>query len=135
MDILPVSRGLLTRPAGGLRSVSLGGSSDIVKGEGRLAWDARCETPVTNRGTKLGAKPGRNLGRRAPVPGERFELPTNGLQNRCSTTELTRLAAGMGTALAPPRGSVNTDLLGPLAFPKQARPDAPRELLGADHQG
>jgi hypothetical protein len=30
------------------------------------------------------------------VPGERFELPTNGLQNRCSTTELTRLAAGMG---------------------------------------
>jgi hypothetical protein len=25
------------------------------------------------------------------VPGERFELPTNGLQNRCSTTELTRL--------------------------------------------
>ena len=26
------------------------------------------------------------------VPGERFELPTNGLQNRCSTTELTRLS-------------------------------------------
>jgi hypothetical protein len=26
------------------------------------------------------------------VPGERFELPTNGLQNRCSTTELTRQA-------------------------------------------
>lgn len=24
------------------------------------------------------------------VPGERFELPTNGLQNRCSTPELTR---------------------------------------------
>src|SRR6266446_2485168 len=24
------------------------------------------------------------------VPGERFELPTNGLQNRCSTAELTR---------------------------------------------
>src|SRR5215831_802516 len=24
------------------------------------------------------------------VQGERFELPTNGLQNRCSTTELTR---------------------------------------------
>jgi hypothetical protein len=33
-----------------------------------------------------------------PVPGERFELPTNGLQNRCSTTELTRLAVGTGTA-------------------------------------
>src|SRR5207249_5852963 len=30
-------------------------------------------------------------GREEPlVPGERFELPTNGLQNRCSTTELTR---------------------------------------------
>src|SRR5262245_34753191 len=28
------------------------------------------------------------------VPGERFELPTNGLQNRCSTTELTRQAYG-----------------------------------------
>ena len=26
------------------------------------------------------------------VPGERIELPTNGLQNRCSTTELTRQA-------------------------------------------
>ena len=26
------------------------------------------------------------------VPGERIELPTNGLQNRCSTAELTRLA-------------------------------------------
>jgi hypothetical protein len=25
------------------------------------------------------------------VPVERFELPTNGLQNRCSTTELNRL--------------------------------------------
>src|SRR5438105_15346722 len=24
------------------------------------------------------------------VPAERFELPTNGLQNRCSTTELSR---------------------------------------------
>src|SRR5262245_13944516 len=28
------------------------------------------------------------------VPGERFELPTNGLQNRCSTTELTRQGVG-----------------------------------------
>jgi hypothetical protein len=25
------------------------------------------------------------------VPGDRIELPTFGLQNRCSTTELTRL--------------------------------------------
>ena len=24
------------------------------------------------------------------MPGERIELPTNGLQNRCSTAELTR---------------------------------------------
>jgi hypothetical protein len=30
------------------------------------------------------------------VPGERFELPTNGLQNRCSTTELTRQINGLG---------------------------------------
>jgi hypothetical protein len=36
MDILPVSRGLLS-----VRLVSLGGSSDIVKGEGTVAWDAR----------------------------------------------------------------------------------------------
>jgi hypothetical protein len=27
------------------------------------------------------------------VPGERIELPTNGLQNRCSTAELTRRRA------------------------------------------
>ena len=29
------------------------------------------------------------------VPGERFELPTNGLQNRCSTAELTRQINGL----------------------------------------
>src|SRR5262249_11308182 len=29
-----------------------------------------------------------------PVPGEGFEPPTNGLQNRCSTPELTRLSEG-----------------------------------------
>jgi hypothetical protein len=28
--------------------------------------------------------------RKGLVPGERIELPTNGLQNRCSTAELTR---------------------------------------------
>jgi hypothetical protein len=28
------------------------------------------------------------------VPGERIELPTNGLQNRCSTAELTRQIEG-----------------------------------------
>ena len=32
------------------------------------------------------------------VPGERFELPTNGLQNRCSTTELTRRIGGIHIA-------------------------------------
>ena len=30
------------------------------------------------------------------VPGERIELPTNGLQNRCSTAELTRQKANIG---------------------------------------
>jgi hypothetical protein len=45
-------------------------------------------------------RPGRALG--APrdlgllVPGERIELPTNGLQNRCSTAELTRQFKGLG---------------------------------------
>ena len=29
------------------------------------------------------------------VPGERIELPTNGLQNRCSTAELTRQVGGV----------------------------------------
>ena len=33
-----------------------------------------------------------NDGGEAVVPGERIELPTNGLQNRCSTAELTRPA-------------------------------------------
>jgi hypothetical protein len=55
------------------------------------------------------------------VPGERFELPTNGLQNRCSTTELTRQtddfsygrARGLPPicCLAPQTGSI---ALGPL---------------------
>jgi hypothetical protein len=31
------------------------------------------------------------------VPGERIELPTNGLQNRCSTAELTRLTGRFRT--------------------------------------
>jgi len=30
------------------------------------------------------------------VPGERIELPTNGLQNRCSTAELTRHRPNQG---------------------------------------
>ncbi len=30
------------------------------------------------------------------MPGERIELPTNGLQNRCSTAELTRQINDLG---------------------------------------
>ena|SRR5689334_18492171 len=71
--------------------------------------------------------------RKVPVPGERFELPTNGLQNRCSTTELTRLAARGGplsiaagvseiqisyriaiaSQTGAPRGAAQDALLGP----------------------
>src|SRR5262249_68941 len=36
-------------------------------------------------------------------PGERFELPTNGLQNRCSTTELTRQINELGSTPHPIR--------------------------------
>ena len=42
------------------------------------------------------------------VPGERIELPTNGLQNRCSTAELTRLFCDSvfpGRYLATRKGS------------------------------
>jgi hypothetical protein len=35
------------------------------------------------------------------VPGERFELPTNGLQNRCSTTELTRQVNDLAFSCSP----------------------------------
>jgi hypothetical protein len=35
------------------------------------------------------------------VPGERIELPTNGLQNRCSTAELTRLVARLSISEYP----------------------------------
>ena len=35
------------------------------------------------------------------VPGERIELPTFGLQNRCSTAELTRLAGMRAISVAP----------------------------------
>jgi hypothetical protein len=42
------------------------------------------------------------------VPGERIELPTNGLQNRCSTAELTRLGGDLAiSGLAwPPKPSL-----------------------------
>jgi hypothetical protein len=72
------------------------------------------------------------------VPGERFELPTNGLQNRCSTTELTRLSlfismrypltptpilATVATFVATRTGKIN-----PLAVTAKQRP---LYLLGA----
>jgi hypothetical protein len=49
------------------------------------------------------------------VPGERFELPTNGLQNRCSATELTRQiprfsAVCSEIAAQLPPGCINHDL-------------------------
>jgi hypothetical protein len=53
------------------------------------------------------------------VPGERIELPTNGLQNRCSTAELTRQLADLLALLEvwlPPNGVVATILL-PICFP------------------
>jgi hypothetical protein len=37
----------------------------------------------------------------ALVPGERIELPTNGLQNRCSTAELTRQASDVDVLDTP----------------------------------
>jgi hypothetical protein len=51
---------------------------------------------ASRRAATRSSRPGRRrvdvaVSERA-VPGERFELPTNGLQNRCSTTELTRQA-------------------------------------------
>ena len=38
----------------------------------------------------LAAAPVKSLNPLLDLPAERFELPTNGLQNRCSTTELIR---------------------------------------------
>src|SRR6516162_5328118 len=45
------------------------------------------------------------------VPGERFELPTNGLQNRCSTTELTRHRRTKTDLLRPPLAVNRCDYL------------------------
>jgi hypothetical protein len=47
------------------------------------------------------------------VPGERIELPTNGLQNRCSTAELTRLlqrVQSFSYSLRGGKGLIGTDL-------------------------
>jgi hypothetical protein len=51
-------------------------------------FQSRSETDVQRNGRKI-----RELQRfcfKGLVPGERIELPTFGLQNRCSTAELTR---------------------------------------------
>jgi hypothetical protein len=49
------------------------------------------------------------------VPGERIELPTNGLQNRCSTAELTRhlslFISGLGFAATGRKTPFATGLL------------------------
>ena len=53
-------------------------SADVIEQRLKKVWNERAAANV--------AKPLILL-----VPGERIELPTNGLQNRCSTAELTRL--------------------------------------------
>ena len=59
------------------------GARKLSKAEGPLSeW---CQGPDDHRSTR-GSDPLSVL-----VPGERIEPPTNGLQNRCSTAELTRL--------------------------------------------
>jgi hypothetical protein len=50
------------------------------------------------------------------VPGERIELPTNGLQNRCSTAELTRLRAAFYRLAA----AISTKTRRPPCHPRQA---------------
>jgi hypothetical protein len=53
------------------------------------------------------------------VPAERFELPTNGLQNRCSTTELCRPRCGAPDARRVPARMIVAALGGQA---KKARP-------------
>jgi hypothetical protein len=61
----------------------------------------------------------------ALVPGERIELPTNGLQNRCSTAELTR-----------PQGSlVFATHSQPLQVPCLASQRRPKKSPGRDAAG
>ena len=66
-----------------------------------LSFSSRCCGSPQSRVGK-GERPSRAAGKmtlqEAPdltVPGERIELPTNGLQNRCSTAELTRQINGL----------------------------------------
>ena len=64
------------------------------------------------------------------VPGERIELPTNGLQNRCSTAELTRHPQQFQSlsVLVPfEKGRIGTDLAGD--FLSKPRIDPLRSLV------
>ena len=51
------------------------------------------------------------------VPGERIELPTNGLQNRCSTAELTRLSVAFAGAYDTPWPFRRNRRLLPFCYP------------------
>ena len=62
----------------------MGIALDVPGPPRRGAWDA---SPAAQKPQEM---------RALLVPGERFELPTNGLQNRCSTTELTRQIKHLG---------------------------------------
>ena len=58
----------------------------------RIANNAQVIPATQGERGEAGGQPGgpRRPGAEGTVPDERFELPTNGLQNRCSTAELTR---------------------------------------------
>src|SRR4029077_1554771 len=64
----------------------------------KLKWTVRMCAPLVG-----------HMDARMLVPGERIELPTNGLQNRCSTSSLCRFTGGfytfpseIATGLPPP---------------------------------
>ena len=64
--------------------------------ERRLLRAKRYVQPAHRRGAFAASEPESSFPQKMKrpillVPGERIELPTNGLQNRCSTAELTRL--------------------------------------------
>ena len=61
-----------------------------LSGRARLRWIVACPSSKIIKLETLRANYA-PPGCRKVVPGERIELPTNGLQNRCSTAELTRL--------------------------------------------
>src|SRR5262249_2153678 len=70
------------------------------------------------------------------VPGERFELPTNGLQNRCSTTELTRHLFGTNALFQQRREQnrlVATALLPFIPWCGSVKRAARRRQLGQRH--